>query len=189
MAYTRVRNAVRLARLAAALLLALASAASADDRERKNITLISADTSADGLTRVHRELLEECILDLPTPDELVPVVTRRALFLKAINGDPNRNASTQTYSAVIDLGYIVAQKAMIIVTTSSIEAQEPIIKEVERRIPHSVHFESDTNNGDLFAGRDLTLDYYFGTEQAAIDDVKMRAMAWLAQQKTISCID
>jgi hypothetical protein len=171
----------------AVLLLALSTATSADDRERKSITLISAETSADGLTRVHRELLEECILELPKPDELVPVVTRRAEFLKSINGDPGRNESAQTYSAVIDVGYVVQQKALIIVTTSSIEQQEPIIKEVERRIPNSEQFRSDPNNGDSYAGRDLAHDYYFGTEQTAIEDVKGRAIAWLAQQKTITC--
>ena len=173
--------------IALALSIALATTAHAEDRERKSITLISAETSADGLTRVHKELLEECILELPSPNELVPVVTRRAEFLKSINGDPTRNESAQTYSAVIDVGYIIQQRAMIIVTTSSIEKQEPIIKEVERRIPNSEQFRSDPNNGDSFAGRDLAHDYYFGTERAAIEDVKERAVAWLAQQKTITC--
>ena len=183
MAHARLRSVGSVA----ALLLALVTAANADDRERKSITLISADTSADGLTRVHTELLEECILELPVPDELVPVVTRQSEFLKSIDGDPNRNESTQTYGAVIDVGYVVHQKAMVIVTTSSIEQQEPIIKEVERRIPKSAQFRSDPNNGDHYAGRDLAHDYYFGTKRAAIDDVKERAIAWLAQQKTITC--
>ena len=187
MTHLRVRSVGRLLSLAVALLLVLATAGSAADRERKSITLISADTSADGLTRVHRELLEECILELPTAEELVPVVTRRAEFLKSINGDSSRNESAQTYSAVIDVGYVVHQKALIIVTTNSIERQEPIIKEVERRIPNSEQFHSDPNNGDSYAGRDLAHDYYFGTEQAAIEDVKGRAIAWLAQQKTITC--
>ena len=173
--------------IALALSIALATTAHAEDRERKSITLISAETSADGLTRVHKELLEECILELPSPNELVPVVTRRAEFLKSINGDPQRNGSTQTYSAVIDAGYVVHQKALVIVTTSSIEKQEPIIKEIERRIPKSAQFHSDPNNGDHYAGRDLAHDYYFGTEQAAIEDVVERATAWLAQQKTITC--
>ena len=187
MTHSWVRSAGSIVSLAAALLLAPATAASADDRERKSLTLISAETSADGLTRVHRELLEECILELPTPDDLVPVVTRRAQFLKSIDGDPKRNESTQTYSAVIDVGYVVHQKAMIIVTTSSIEKQEPIIKEVEQRIPKSAQFQSDPNNGDRYAGRNLARDYYFGTKQAAIDDAEDRAIAWLAQQKTITC--
>jgi len=176
-----------LAASALALLLVLAASAHADDRERKSLTLISAETSADGLTRVHRELLEECILELPSRDELVPVVTRRSEFLKSIDGDKSRNESTQMYSAIIDVGYVMHQKALIIVTTSSIEKQEPIIREVERRIPKSAQFHSDDNNGDHFAGQGLAHEYYFGAEQAAIDDVKERAVAWLAQQKTITC--
>jgi len=165
----------------------LAASVQADDRERKSLTLISAETSADGQTQVHRELLEECILDLPTPSELVPVVTRNEEFLKAKDGNLDRNESTQTFSAVIDVGYVVRQTKLLIITTSSIEKTEPILKEVEGRLPRSVQFQSDSKNGDHFAGRGLARVYYFGTKQAAIDDVRVRAIAWLAQQKTVYC--
>jgi len=187
MTHERGREFGWFAALAVAVLLAVGAAAEENDRERHSLTLITGETSADGKTQVHRELLEECILELPTPDELVPVVTRRSEFLKAINGDPNRNASTMTYSAAIDVSYVVHQNALIIVTSNSIEGQEPIFREVERRIPKSVHFESNPDNGTHFAGRGLALDYYFGTEQGATRDVKERAAAWLAQQKTIIC--
>ena len=181
----RARRAV--SGVAVALVFILATTAQADDRERKSLTLISAETSADGQTQVHRELLEECIFDLPTPSELVPVVTRQEEFLKAIDGDLGRNASTQTFSAVIDVGYVVRQATLLIITINSIEGREPILKEVERRLPKSVQFRSDPNNGDHFAGRGLARVYYFGTKQAAIDDARERAIAWLAQQKTIIC--
>ncbi|MCX7727113.1 MAG: hypothetical protein N2053_09730, partial [Chitinispirillaceae bacterium] len=76
----------------------------------KNITIIQSQTSADGKTNVSESLLEECIESLPDPSSLEPVITSEAKYLKEINGDPNKNDFVKTYTATLEINYMLKHR-------------------------------------------------------------------------------
>jgi len=123
--------------------------ASDSKTENKNITLISAQSSADGKSKVWKELLEECIVSLPKAADLIADVTSKAHFLKGINGDKNNNEHIKTYNASIEINYMIHQKELIIVATSSVQGQPPVMKEVVKKIKKSKMFVSNTSEGDI----------------------------------------
>ena len=159
----------------------------ADDKQRAMMTVIGATANADGKSQIDSQIIEECIQSLPTAAELQPVVNAKSQYLKMINGDINDNRSVRTYSAEIDLTYVVFQRRLVTVTTSSIEKSEPVFKEVDGRFDHSQQFVSNPENGDAYAGREYVHNYYFSTADAAIKDVKSRAEAWLRQKRATMC--
>jgi hypothetical protein len=166
--------------------LLVSTVLSAGETTEKNVTVISGQSSADGTSEVHERLLEECIVSLPATADLQADVVSQSLYLKEINGDPNRNEFVKFYSAVIEINYMVRQKALIIVTSRTIQAQQPIMKDVEKSFPHQVRFESNPVNGDLYAGHS-NRQYYFSTAAGAIADAKKQAEIWLRQQNAIVC--
>ena len=159
----------------------------ADDKQRAMMTVVGATANADGRSQIDSQIIEECIQSLPTAAELQPVVNAKSQYLKMINGDINDNRSVRTYSAEIDLTYVVFQRRLVTVTTSSIEKSEPVFKEVDGRFDHSEQFVSNPENGDAYAGREYVHNYYFSTADAAIKDVKSRAEAWLRQKRATMC--
>ena len=165
----------------------LPTTATADDTRRAVTTIVGAMAHADGRSQIDSQTVEECIQKLPTVSELEPVVNAKSLYLKMINGDIDDNRSVRTYSAEIDLTYVIYRKRLIVVTTSSIEKSEPVFKEVDGRFDGSQKFVSNSENGDAYAGREYVHNYYFSTAQAAIDDVTKRAEAWLKQKQSIMC--
>jgi hypothetical protein len=160
----------------------------ADDSktENKDITIISAQSSSDGKSEVRKELLEECIFSLPNANTLEAVVTSDSKYLHNVNGDLNKNGYYKVYSATVEVNYLLYQKELIIITTSSIKGQKPVMKEVDKKVRQRKDFASDANNGDLFAGKG-TRQYYFSTEQKAVEDVMKRVKTWLQQQKNTLC--
>jgi hypothetical protein len=174
--------------LIAIALAALSSQAKTADTvtQNKNVTIITGQSSADGKSEVREQLLEECIVSLPTPDGLEAVVQSQSLFLKEIDGDPGRNDYIKTYSAAIDLNYMVYQKVLFIVTTSSVSGVEPTMKVMEKQIRHSKQFASNPANGDVFAGRSRR-EYYFSSAEAATADARKQAQIWLKQQAPVLC--
>jgi hypothetical protein len=152
----------------------------------KNITLISAQSAADSKSQVRKELLEECIVSLPKTDQLEAEVVAETGFLKEINGEKGNNQHTKTYNAFIEINYLVRQKELIIITTSSVQGQEPVTKVYERNIRQSMRFDSDPGLGDLFAGQS-NRRYYFSSAGKAMADVKARAAIWLKQQQPVLC--
>jgi hypothetical protein len=170
--------------------LAMASGAFAADRsaltENKNVTLVSASSSVDGKSDISEKLLEECIVSLPRVDDLDAEVTSQVAFVKEINGDPNKNDFVKSYHAVIEINYMLHQQTIIIVTTSSVQGQEPVMKVVEKTLRQSRLFESNPSEGEYFAGRS-NRQYYFPTAEAAISDVKRRAAIWIKQQSAVVC--
>jgi hypothetical protein len=137
---------------------------------------------------VRKELLEECIVSLPQPVDLDADVSSSSFFLKGINGDNSNNAFVKTYTAVIEINYMLHQKELIIVTTSSVQGQEPVMKVFERNIRRKKSFESNSTNGDIYAGRS-NRQHYFSTAEGAIKDAKKRALVWLRQQAAVVCPD
>jgi hypothetical protein len=168
-------------------ILGITTVGLAQETHRDVHTIIDAGTSADGTSQIQKEVVEECIMKLPTLDDLQPITDATSKFLKAINGDKDRNESTRTYSAVIELTYVVYEKTLLVVTTNSVERSEPVFREVDGRFDQTARFESNSENGDMFHGRDLAKEYFFSTEQGAIDDAKRRAKAWLEQKRTVMC--
>ncbi len=156
------------------------------ETEKKKVTIINAQTSADGKSRVSKELLEECIESLPDASSLVADVKANTQFLKGINGDNNKKDHVRTYEATIEINYMLYQKELIVVTTNSVESTPPVMEEKERRIQQSQIFKSKSENGDLFAGRS-NRKYYFSNEEAAIADVKKTATNWLQQKSAVLC--
>jgi len=154
--------------------------------ENKNVTLVSAQSSVDGKSDINEKLLEECIVSLPALSDLEAEVTSSAAYVKEINGDPNKNDFVKSYSAFIEINYMVHQQTLIIVTTSSIQGQEPVMKVFEKSIKQTKRFESNPTEGENFAGRSNRA-YYFPTADAAIADVKKRAAIWLKQQAAVVC--
>jgi hypothetical protein len=164
-----------------------AAAALADETSRSVHAIVAAGTAADGSSQIEKQVVEECIMDLPTMNELRPVTDSTARFMKAIGGELEDNRSIRTYSATIELTYVVYQKTLIVVTTSSIERSEPVFREADGRFDRSIVFESNPENGDMFAGRDLVKEYFFSTEQRAVEDARRRAQAWLEQKGAVRC--
>jgi hypothetical protein len=160
--------------------------AAVGETTKKNVTVISAQTSADGSSEIQEKLLEECIVSLPSPADLQADVVSGAQYLKEINGNPDKNEFIKYFSATIEINYLVRQKSLIIITSRSIEAQQPVMKEVEKSIRHSIRFESNSVNGDLYAGHS-NRQYYFSTAEGAIADAKKRAETWLKQQNAVVC--
>ena len=161
--------------------------ATADDTHRALTTIVGATSNADGSSKIDSQTIEECIQQLPTSSELEPVVNAKSRYLKMINGNIDDNRSVRTYSAEITLSYVIYRKRLVVVTTSSIEKSEPVFKEVDGRFNESKQFVSNSENGDAYAGREYVHEYYFSTPQAAINDVKKRAEAWLKQQRSVMC--
>jgi hypothetical protein len=154
--------------------------------ENKNVTLVQAASSVDGKSDVSEKLLEECIVSLPRVQDLEAEVTSQVAYLKEINGDQNKNDFVKSYYAILEINYMLHQQSLIIVTTSSIQGQEPVMKVVEKTLRQSKRFESNPTEGEYFAGRSLR-QYYFPTAESAIADVKQRAAIWLKQQYAVIC--
>ena len=152
----------------------------------KNITIIQGQSTADGKSQVTERLLEECIGALPDPASLEPVVSSSSDYLKEINGDPAKNEFVKTYTASLEINYTVRQKALIVVTTNSVQGQEPVMKVLEKTLTRSKKFTSNAADGDLYAGRSRR-QYYFSTPEGATDDVRNRASAWIRQQSAVRC--
>jgi hypothetical protein len=170
--------------------LATASGSFAADKSsltaNKNVTLVSASSTVDGKSDVTEKLLEECIVSLPRVQDLEAEVTSQVAFLKEINGDGGRNDFVKSYHAVIEINYMLHQQSLIIVTTSSVQGQEPVMKVVEKTLRQSRLFESNPADGDNFAGKS-NRQYYFPSAEAAVSDVKKRAATWIKQQSAVIC--
>lgn len=154
--------------------------------ENKNVTIIHATSTADGKSDVSERILEECIISLPKAGELDPVIGSNSEYLKEINGDPSKNEFVKTYSATLDINYMLYQKVLVIVATSTVQGQEPVMKVMEKNLKQSKHFESTSANGDIFAGRSHR-QYYFSTSNAAKEEVVKQANAWIRQQSAVVC--
>ena len=154
--------------------------------ENKNVTIIHGESTADGKSQLNERILEECIVSLPRPEELSPQVSSSSEYLKEINGDPKRNEFVKFYSASLDINYMLYQKVLIVVTTNSVQGQEPVMKVVERNIKQTKTFTSNSSDGDIYAGRSHR-QYYFSTSEGASADVKKRAATWLKQQSAVIC--
>ncbi|MDO5576323.1 MAG: hypothetical protein Q4F84_04535 [Fibrobacter sp.] len=155
-------------------------------KEEKDITIIHGQSVADGKSEVSERILEECIVSLPKADQLEPQIHASSVFLKEINGDPAYNDFVKTYSASLEINYMLYQKVLIVVTTSSIKGQEPVMKVMEKSLKQSKKFVSSSSDGDIYAGRSKR-QYYFSTPEGAANDVKQRAEAWLKQQSAVVC--
>ena len=162
------------------------NAADNERTENKNVTVVHAGSSADGKSDISEKLLEECIVSLPAAEDLDAEVTSQSAFVKEINGDPNRNDFVKMFQASIEINYMLHQQSIIIVTTASIQGQEPVMRVVEKNLRQTKRFESNPTQGEYFAGRSAR-EYYFPTAEDAIADVKHRAMVWLKQQSAVVC--
>jgi hypothetical protein len=174
--------------LAIACGLALGAETAKDKTERKNITVITAQGTADGSSEISREAVKECIVTLPTAEALDPDVVSESRFLKEVDGDPNRNEWTKVYTAKITINYQVYKKDLLIVATKSVEGKEPTMREVDKRLPQSKEFVSNPADGNTYAGRS-NRQYYFTKQDDAVLDVKNRAKVWLKQQTPLLCSD
>jgi hypothetical protein len=164
----------------------LSTNAGSPGNNAKNITVIQGTSTADGKSQVAERLLEECIVSLPNPETIEPIVESESAFLKEINGDPSKNDFVKTYTASLEINYIIRQKALIVVTTSSVQGQEPVMKVLDKTLTQSKRFTSNSSDGDLYAGRSRR-QYYFSTSEGAKKDVQSRAAAWIKQQSAIIC--
>lgn len=160
--------------------------ASAARTENKNITWVTAQSQADGGTEIHRETLRECILSLPRAADLVPEVKAKSVFLREVNGDPKRNERVRVYEAKVTVNYLLHQKDLLVVGTRSVQGQEPVLKELDKRVRQSRDFQSEESEGDLYAGMS-DRRYYFTKSEEAARDAKSRAEAWIRQQTPVLC--
>jgi len=154
--------------------------------ENKNITIIHGASTADGKSDISERILEECITSLPKSSDLEPVINSTSQYLKEVNGDPAKNEFVQTFSASLDINYMLYQKVLVIVATSSVQGQEPVMKVMEKNLKQTKHFEANSANGDLFANRSHR-QYYFSSADGAKSDVIRQANAWIKQQSSVMC--
>jgi len=169
-----------------ALMIATAPA-SADETKRKITTFVAGTNHADGRSQIKSEVIEQCVLSLPNESDLEPIVDARSKYMRSINGDDAANGSIRTYNATVTIPYVVKQKQLVIVTTSSIEKSEPVIEEVSGQFDRTIEFNSNSENGDHYGGRELVHEYYFSSARMAVDDAMKRARAWLKQQRAVMC--
>jgi hypothetical protein len=174
--------------LAVACGLTLGAETAKDKTERKHVTVIHAEGTADGSSEISRESVKECIVTLPTVESLEPDVVADSRYLKEVNGDPAKNEWTKIYTAKLTINYQVYKKDLLIVATKSVEGKEPTMREVDKRLPQVKEFESNPANGDTYAGRS-NRQYYFTKQEEAVSDVKSRAKVWLKQQAPLLCTD
>jgi hypothetical protein len=180
--------------ISARILIALASvplALSAQSRTEaskteKNVTFISAETSADGRSEIAREKLLDCIQSLPNPDRLEAQVTSRSVYVQGVNGEAGRNEWIKSYTARMDVTYLTKEKDLIIVTTRNVNGQPPVLREVDKVLRHTETFLSNSTEGDAFSGRS-DRSYHFTTAAAAVKDVRDRARVWVSQQEASVC--
>jgi hypothetical protein len=178
----------RFAPWASLVLLGAAHAASGDATtrtENKNITVVTAESSADGGSTIAREKVQDCIIALPDPEKVEALVSSEALYVQGINGE-KRNDWIKSYSARLDVTYLTREKDLVIVTTRSVQGQPPVFREVEKTLRHTETFISNPTQGDAFGGRS-DRRYYFTTAEGAIQDVKARARVWIGQQAPAVC--
>ena len=169
--------------------LAVPHAAAADDVERKITTVVAGGTLADGSSQIEKQVIEECVASLPEESDLEAVVDAQSKYLRSINGDPGANGSVRTYNATVTVPFVVRQKQLVIVATSTVEKSEPELQQVDGRFDRHVSFASNPENGDSFAGADLVKEYYFANQAGAVEDAMRRARAWLKQKRTVMCGD
>ncbi len=166
--------------------LALDSATADGTVERKTITVINAESTADGSTQIGHEATKECIVTLPKPESLDPDVSADSKYLKEINGVEGKNDWVRVYSAKITVNYMVNRNDLLIVATKSVEAKDPTMKEVEKHLPRTREFISNSDNGDTFGGRSHR-QYFFSKQEDAVKDVRSQVAVWLKQQTPLLC--
>jgi hypothetical protein len=154
--------------------------------QNRNVTVVTASSSSDGSSEISREKVEDCILSLPDPMKLEPLISSQALFVHGINGVAGKNEWIKAYTARLDITYMTREKDLIIVTTRSIQGQPPVFREVEKSLRHTQTFVSNPTEGDTYAGRS-NRQYYFTSAEAASRDVRERARVWIAQQAPAVC--
>jgi hypothetical protein len=154
--------------------------------EKKTITVINAESTADGSTQIGREAMKECIVTLPKPESLEPNVVSDSKYLKEINGEAGKNDWVRFYTAKLTVNYMVNRNDLLIVATKSIEGRDPTMKEVEKYLPRSHDFESNPANGDTYGGRS-NRQYYFTKQEDAVKDVRSQVLVWLKQQTPLLC--
>ncbi len=162
------------------------AASPATVKEEKTVTVIAADAKVDGSSEISRETVKDCIASLPDPATLEPEITSENRFLREVNGEGNKNEWVRVYTAKIDLHYMQTKKEMPVVTTRSVQGQAPVFKELDKSLTQVQTFVSDPASGDLFAGRSRR-QYYFSKPEAAIQDVRSRAKAWIQQHQNVLC--
>ena len=175
--------------LAPLALLGLIHAAPGDAvtrTENKNITVVTAESTADGSSTIAREKIQDCILALPDPDKLEALVFSEAVFVQGLGGDKGRNEWIKSYSARLDVAYLTREKDLMIVTTRSVQGQPPVFREVEKTLRHTETFVSNPAEGDAYGGRS-NRRYFFTTAEGAVKDVKGRAKVWIGQQAPAVC--
>ncbi len=155
-------------------------------RTEKNVTFISAETSADGRSEIAREKMLDCIQSLPNPEKLQAQVSSQSVFVQGVNGEAGRNEWIKSYTARLDVTYLTKEKELIIVTTRNVNGQPPVIREVEKVLRHTETFTSNSTEGDAYGGRS-DRQYHFTSAASAIKDVRERASVWINQQEAGVC--
>ncbi|MFW6254375.1 MAG: hypothetical protein ACOC41_05545 [Chitinivibrionales bacterium] len=154
--------------------------------ENKNVTIVSASSTADGKHRIAREIVEECIISLPAPDELHPQVSSRIEYLHHIDGKKDNDRHVKVFEAEVAIHYLVRQKEILIVTANTVPATEPVIKEVEKTVRKSHLISSDPGDGEMIAERSPRRTFFPSAESAAAS-AKKRARIWLSQHQNVIC--
>jgi len=154
--------------------------------QNKKLTIIQAHGPAQNPGPSESKLLEECILSLPSASTVEAVLETRNLYLKGINGTETDNRWVKTYTATLEISYLVKQKELVIVPVSSIEGKEPKMETFVKKLPQKEVFVSDPENGDIFAGRSNRQSYFSDPEKAR-QDVLLRAKVWINQNSHLLC--
>ena len=155
-------------------------------KTEKNVTFISAETSADGGSEIAREKMMDCIVSLPNPERLQAQVSSQSVFVQGVNGEAGRNEWIKSYIARLDISYLTREKELIIVTTRNINGQPPVLREIDKTLRHTQTFISNSTEGEVFAGRS-DRQYYFTKAESAVKDVRERAKVWVSQQEAVVC--
>jgi hypothetical protein len=171
---------------AALVLGAMLGVPKADEKIEETVTHIDVQSSADGSSDVRQESTRECILSLPNPESLDAQVTSEAIYLRGINGVPDSNGWAKSYTAKLDVNYLIGDKELLMITTRSVLGKDPMVGNVSKTTRHTKSFTSDPTEGDTYAGRSHR-EYYFTKSENAVKDVRGRAQAWIKQQDAVLC--
>jgi hypothetical protein len=155
------------------------------DKNQK-ITIVNVVDTGKAEVVIDYRLLCSCVESMPDPDSLEGILSSDNEFVKGINGDPINNAWVRKYSAMLELPYMIQERELMTIAIKSLDAKDPMLKELKKLKFSSRLFLSDSRNGDSFAGRS-NRQYYFSTPELAMEDVRNKAKVWIQNRKNILC--
>jgi len=175
------------------LLIILLASISISIAQDKTITIIKvkANTKDNGKITIYKEILDECITNIPEIDNIQADYISETKFVKGINYDHNEDKLlikdfVKIYTATVEVNYMLRQTQVLIVSTKSIKGNPPEFKKMYKKQKRTKRFKSRHQNGNTYGGRSKRF-YFHNKYEDAQKDARRQAKIWLSSQKAVMC--